>query len=372
MSTRPRSEPAHGVDRDGELYTRPAGLNWVWAVLVVLMMLEAANELFGIGGPPSLYEVWFHDVVLAAAALLILARAAYEPATRRAWLAFGLAMALWSAGTILWSLVYGGQANVPYPSFADVFWLLWYPLIGAGIVALIRVRIPHFELHRWMDGLAIALVVLAAGFALVIQPLADHARGGTLATVVDFSYPVLDVVIMGSIVGVYGLLGWRPDRMWILIGSGILMTTIADASFAVQAARGVADGGSYDFVWTLGAVLIAYAAWTRAPRQSGGVERPTGLRAVALPLMAQAIAAGIQIYALFEPIGKSERIGTVAVLILSSVQIILTRPRSTPAAAAQPVTGESRSADSAPGRVRSSGPPMNASPSPVKELSEGT
>ena len=331
MSRRPRSGPARGVDRDGELYTRPARLNWVWAVLIILMTLEAANELFGIGGPPSLYELWFHDVVIAAAAVLILARAAYEPATRRAWLAIGLAMALWSVGTILWSLVYGGQTNVPYPSFADVFWLLWYPLIGAGIVALIRVRIPQFELHRWMDGLAIALVVLAAGFALVIQPLADHAHGGTLATVVDFSYPVLDVMIMGSIVGVYGLLGWRPDRMWILIGSGILMTTIADAAFAVQEARGVADGGTYDFVWTLGAVLIAYAAWTRAPRLGADVGRPTGLRAVALPLVAQAIAAGIQIYALFEPIGKSERIGTVAVLVVSSVQIILTRPRSHPA-----------------------------------------
>ena len=169
---------------------------------------------------------------------------------------------------------------------------------------------------------------------------------------------MLDVVIMGSIVGVYGLLGWRPDRMWILIGAGILMTTIADAAFAVQEARGVADVTTYDFVWTLGAILIAYAAWVRAPAGRVEAERPTGLRAVALPLVAQAMAAGIQIYALFEPIGKSERIGTVAVLVVSSVQLILTRPRSQPAmdASSQPDVGQTLDENGTPA---------------VKELSEG-
>jgi hypothetical protein len=205
-----------------------------------------------------------------------------------------------------------------------------------GIVSLIRVRVPRFELHRWMDGLAVTLVVLAAGFALVIEPLADKAGAGSLATLVDFSYPVLDILLMGSIVGVYGLLGWRPDPVWLLLGAGILMTTIADAAFAIQQARGVANEGRYDFVWTLGAVVIAFAAWVRAPgEEREEAPQHTGLRVVALPLIAQVLAAGIQIYAIFEPVGKSERVGTVAVLIVSSVQIFLTRPRAEPSSAAE-------------------------------------
>lgn len=332
----PGSRRAPRVDRDGELYAGPAGLTYVWIALVVLLLFETANELFGIGGPSSLYEIWFHDAIVGGAAVLILARAAYEPTTRKAWLAFGLAAVSWSVGTIAWSLAYGGQAHPPYPTFADILWLAWYPLMAWGIIELVRVRIPGFELHRWMDGLAVTLVVLVAGFALVIQPLSAHDTGGTLATVVDFSYPVLDVVLMGSVVGVYGLQGWRPDRMWLLLGAGILMTTIADAAFAVQQARGVADEGRYDFVWTLGALVIAFAAWVRSEGQPEDAARPTGLRAVALPLMAQALAAGIQIYALFEPVGKSERIGTLAVLVVSSVQIYLTRPRGSPSPGAEP------------------------------------
>jgi hypothetical protein len=325
------------VDAEGELFTAPSWLTYVWAVLVVLTVLEAIHELFGIGGPSSLYEVWFHDLVIAAAVVLVLARAVYEPNTRKAWIAFGLGMVVWSAGSIAWSIVYEGRAHVPYPTFADVLWLLWYPFAVAGIAYLIRFRVQAFELHRWLDGIAVTLVVLAAGFALVVQPAAEHTSQGLLATIVSFSYPVLDVILIGSILGVYGLLGWKPGGMWILIGLGIMTMSIGDAEFAVQTARGVAEGRHDDFVWTAGALLIATAAWIQKPSVSGDGGQVTGLRAIALALMAEALAIGIQIYAVFEEIGTSERIITVIVLLVASVQIILTRPRAEPPPSARPV-----------------------------------
>jgi hypothetical protein len=48
---------------------------------------------------------------------------------------------------------------------------------------------------------------------------------------------------------------------------------------------------------------------------------------VILLLVAQAIAAGIQIYALFGELARSERVVTLAVLVVTSVQIFLNRPR---------------------------------------------
>ena len=64
-----------------------------------------------------------------------------------------------------------------------------------------------------------------------------------------------------------------------------------------------------------------------------------GIRAVALALFAQALAIGIQIYAVFREVGKSERLVTIVVLVVASAQIILTRPReerhAAPAEAAQ-------------------------------------
>jgi hypothetical protein len=315
------------TDAEGELIDPPSWLRYVWMALVLLTALEALDELGWIGGPSGLYQRWIHDLVLVAAAVLMLARASFEPVARRAWLAFGAAMAIWCAGTVSWSLIYGGRADPPYPTFADVLWLLWYPLMVVGMVFLIRVRFRQFEVHRWMDGVAVMLIVLVAGFALVVQPLAEHSSQSWLATVVDFSYPVLDVLLIGAVLGIYGLLGWRPDAMWIFIGLGILASTSADAAFAVDQARGVVEHGHYDFVWTIGALLIAYAAWVRAPSVHSDQERVTGMRAIALALIAQALAISIQIYAFFREVGRSERVVTALVLVVASVQIILTRPR---------------------------------------------
>ncbi len=308
----------------------PAALQLVWGALVVLMLLEAADELSGAGGPAAPAGTWVHDAVIAASALVILARVVIDPRSRRAWLAIGLAMTTWGVASIAWTSVYGGQVRVPYPTFADALWLSWYPLMAAGIFYLIRDSLPRFEVHRWMDGFAVILVVLIAGFAVVVNPVTDHEMQGTVAKVVDFSYPVLDLLIAGTVIGVYVVLAWRPTRMWIRFGLGTLIITIGDAAFAVQEARGIAIDERYDFVLTLGAVVIASAAWVRGSEVAQ--ERPpiTGLRAVALPLLAQAIAAAIQVYGLFGSLGASERVLTLAVLIVSSVQIVLTRPRPEP------------------------------------------
>jgi diguanylate cyclase len=147
-----------------------------------------------------------------------------------AWLAIGLATCAWLLGSVGWSVVYGAQANPPFPTFADIFWLLWYPLIAVGIIRLVQVRVADFSWHRWMDGVAVMLVVLTAGVALIIEPAADASIQRPLANIIDFSYPILDVLLLGAIIGVYGLLGWRPDRMWLLLGAGIVTMAVADRS----------------------------------------------------------------------------------------------------------------------------------------------
>jgi hypothetical protein len=324
-----RRRDARRVDQEGELLAVPVLLSYLWLVLGVLTVLEAANDLFGVAGPHWLYDNWLHNAILAVCAALVLGRAAFEPVARRAWLAFGVALSLWFIGSAAWTIVYAGQSNAPYPTFADVLWLAWYPLVAVGMFYLIRIRVPRFELHRWMDGIAVTLLVLAVGFALVVQPAAQHKTVGALAAFVAFVYPVLDVLLIGAVLGVYGLLGWRPDTMWILIGLAVVSTSVADAVFAVQEAqaRAVVSGDRYDFVWTAGALLITLAAWVRAPDADASPDAVTGMRAVALALFAQALAIGIQLYAVFREVGRSERIVTIVVLVVASVQIILTRPR---------------------------------------------
>ncbi len=298
----------------------------MWWLLGLLVAVEALHEVLGIGGPDAVFSLGIQAALQLVAAALCIARCSFEPEGRKPWLWIGAGLWSWALGTVLWDLLYNANPSPPYPTAADALWLAWYPLTAIGMAMLIRERVSAFELPRWMDGVAAMLVVMTPAVALIVQPVADRSTDTWQATVVDFSYPILDVFLLGAVLGVFGLLAWRPGRTWLLLGLGIAMIAIADGLFSVQQARGVLVEGQYNFLWSGGAILIAAASWAGRPTEDfeGDI---VGWRSIVLPVAAQLFAAGIQVYGLFFELGKSERLVTLIVLIVVTVQIIISRPR---------------------------------------------
>jgi diguanylate cyclase len=300
----------------------------VWPVALVLVAAEAVYQLSGAVGSGTLFNDIVHDAVLGCASVLCLARGFDDAQWRPVSLAFGLGLLSWTVGDVLWGIRYADDPTPPYPSAADALWLAWYPLTALGIALLIRLQITHFHLHRWLDGVAVMLIVLTPCAALLLEPAAEDSPASTAAAVVNFSYPILDALLIGAVLGVYGVTAWRPGRTWLLLGLGCIMMAVGDGLFAVQEAREAYVAGHYDFIWPLGAVLIAYAIWRPSDTPSFDTE-VVGWRAIVLPVTAQALAAAIQIYSFFHELGSTERIITLVVLVVAIVQIILARPRAT-------------------------------------------
>lgn len=304
----------------------PALVRAACAALLALVILEALEETSVLGGPVRLYRIGFHDTVLVGATALCLGRAWRRRQDRRAWLAFGCGLAIWTVGSTLWHGLYGLGRDAPYPSISDVLWLAWYPITGVGIVVLVRAHIKKFEFHQWLDGVALVGVLLAPVASLVLAPIADEATGSSLEVAVSLAYPVLDTLLIATVVGIYGLASWRPGRVWMVLGTGFTIMTVSDVVFASQQVTGSYLVGDYDFTWTLGALLIAVAAWL--PGQVfGDQEPPRGWRAIAFPVTAQVIAVAIQLYAAIHPISEVERLVSAIVIVIAIIQLILTRPR---------------------------------------------
>jgi hypothetical protein len=299
----------------------------VWPAALVLVAAEAVYQLSGADGYDTLFNNIVHDTVLLGASVLCVVRRRDDVRWRPVSMAFGLGLASWAAGDLLWTILFAGDATPPYPSPADVFWLAWYPLTAAGMALLIRLQITRFHLHRWLDGVAVMLIVLTPCAALLLEPAANEATSSTAATVVNFSYPILDTLLIGAVLGVYGVTAWRPGRTWLLLGLGCILMAVGDGLFAVQEARDAYVSGEYDFIWPLGALLIAYAMWRPSEKPSFDAE-VVGWRAIALPVTAQALAAGIQVFSLFHELGNTERIITLVVLLVAMAQVILARPRA--------------------------------------------
>jgi diguanylate cyclase len=306
----------------------PVLVAWaLWPVVAALAGLEVLHDIGVIGGGRALFEDWIHDVVLIGAAGLCLAHATEARRNRSASLAFGAGLACWAAGDVWWTLFYERDGNPPFPSVADAWWLAWYPLTALGLALLIRRGIASFHLHRWMDGISVMLIVLTPCVALFLAPAAEESGRGTLATIVVFSYPVLDALMIGGVIGVYGLLDWHVNRAWLFLGLGCGLMAMGDGLFAVQQARASAVDAGYDFTWSIGALLIALAVW-RAVDVPTTSSESIGWRAIVLPLAAQALAAAIQVYGLFHELGATERLVTLFVLLVAMVQIVVSRPRA--------------------------------------------
>jgi uncharacterized membrane protein len=237
-----------------------------------------------------------------------------------------LAIASWATGNTIWSFRFGDAAAAPATSLSDVFSLAWYPLIVAALAMLVRDRVPGFELHRWIDGVAVMLLVATPWVALFLEPVAAHSDASALAVVLEYAYPLGDAVVVGAVLGVIAVMGWRPGRMWLALGLALTVIGVADAIYSVHALAHHHDQSLLGATWAGAAVLVAYAAWQPHP---GRLERRevTGWPAIALAIAAQALAISIQIYAIFHEIPRSERILTILVLVIATVQIVVTRPR---------------------------------------------
>jgi hypothetical protein len=302
----------------------------IWLGLIIVALVLAVHGVIGFGGAAThdFLDNWVSDGAIWVAAGMCLAGALRAEHTRAAWFLVAAALASWAIGDTLWSL--RGDPSV-VTSVSDVFWLAWYPLIVAALVLLVRDRVPGFELHRWIDGVVVMLIVATPWVALFLQPAAQNAHTSSLADAVDFAYPLGDAVIVGAMLGVLALMGWRAGPMWLALCLGFATLGLADAIYSVDAlGHSYSAETSFDAVWLTGLVLIAYAAWLPHPGRLEPVT-VTGWRAIALPLAAQCFAVALQIYGLFAYVPPSERILTIVVLIIAIVQIVVTRPRASDA-----------------------------------------
>ena len=149
-----------------------------WLALAALVVAYVSHDVFGLGGSGAdeLFDSWVNNALLWAAAAVCLAGALRTPRGRVAWVLAALALACWAIGDTIWAIRFAGSTTDPTVTVSDIFWLAWYPLIVASLALLVRDRVPKFELHRWIDGVVVMLVVATPWVALFLQPVADESR----------------------------------------------------------------------------------------------------------------------------------------------------------------------------------------------------
>ena len=159
------------------LQRRSAVLARVTLGLAALGLLVHAAWLagFAAGEADGLINNGVYNAVLVLSALTCLLRAAGRAPERFVWLAFGLGLAAWAAADIYWTVALADVKHPPYPSLADVGYLLAYPCMYVGVLLLVRQRV-RFSIGSWLDGAIGGLA--AAGFLPLELPAELRAAPG--------------------------------------------------------------------------------------------------------------------------------------------------------------------------------------------------
>jgi two-component system, cell cycle response regulator len=246
-----------------------AGLRTLGALTGLALLAYVAHAAFGLGSPDldGLFEDWVYCALTGSAGAACVARSVTFQEERAAWLVMGIGLLAWTAGEVAWSLSIV-DPDRSYPAVSDVLQLGFYPASYTALLLLARSRTDSFRSSLWLDGAIAALTVAALIATLAFDPIVEATSGSTVQVAINLAYPVGDLLLVGMVVAVFGLNGWRPDPVWLLLGGGLAFTAVADGLYLVQSAEGTyVRGGLVDLAWPASALLVAVAAWQPARKK---------------------------------------------------------------------------------------------------------
>jgi diguanylate cyclase (GGDEF)-like protein len=236
------------------------------ALAVLLLggtLLVALHYWLGVGDDlHTAIGSYVYSAVVLGAGLACLVRAAAFGRERPAWVLIGLAILAWGAAEIYWAVAIEGNPEAPYPSPADVGYLLFYPLAYAGLALLVRARAHEMNWRLWMDGAIAALGTAALGAAFVFDFVAEKATGTPLQIATTLAYPLGDIAMVAAVVGIVALTGWRPGRTWSLLLAGLAALVVADIAYTLQSTEEALPGGDWvDPIYLIAAVCLGASVW---------------------------------------------------------------------------------------------------------------
>ncbi|MEP6753055.1 MAG: hypothetical protein ABI959_09940 [Candidatus Dormiibacterota bacterium] len=251
---------------------------------------------FNLGG--DRFAIGVDDIGSGVAALIATAACAYTATRsvgrfRRGWALMAASAAAWSIGEFIWS-AYEVVLNVavPFPSAADVGYLLAVPLAIAGV--LFFWTAPRGTAQRWrlwLDALTIILALTFTGWSFGLQQV-ELSSGTVTERAVLLAYPVGDILIATVLIlGIRRATRIQHGRMLLLL-AGLAANAVADTAFAYMTADGVYPTLLIDSAWVVGFLVIALAAlWPAGAADRAADDKPVDLWQIALP-WAAVLAAG--------------------------------------------------------------------------------
>lgn len=245
---------------------RPAALRRLarvcaeWGWLAYLLIAFPAVVAAVTASPPPLGGAAAAVIAGAGFAAVIAGLRAFRPPTAHAWYPIAAAIALFAAGDVIGAhyeqLFHRPE---PFPSLADGLYLAAYPLIGAGLMMLVRGRHPKRDRASLVDTLVFTIGIGSVCWIFLIAPFLRSNSLTDLAQLTIVLRLLGDIALMGFAARL--ILGSRErSPSLLLLSAAIAALGIADATTAAIYLSGGAVGDMVELGRMLFPVLAGAAA----------------------------------------------------------------------------------------------------------------
>ena len=219
-----------------------------------MVVLLAAYYAF----PPGRPETW-GLLCLGGVSGILAGLWRYRPARKLPWLLLAAALASFGAGQLSFLVAAQVHAVLPFPSFADAFYLACYPLAAGGLLGFVSARSPHGDRRALIDGLTLTVALGLLFWTFLIEPYVHDPSLSLVQRAVTVAYPLGDVLVLALLAR---LLAPGTDRSpcVLLLAVGGVAVMAADCVYGwVQLSHPFENGGPTDLGWAL-----FYSAWGAA------------------------------------------------------------------------------------------------------------
>lgn len=182
---------------------------------------------------------------------------------QRAWILIALAGLSYFIGETMWGVLEIGLNQAPFPSAADIFYLLFYFIFALAIFYLPPERLKkNKEIKLIIDVAIVILTVSLIFWSFLILPNINSAND-LLVSIISVAYVIGDFILILILIRILVFISFKKIHRgpFFLLELGILAQIISDTIYLYQSIQGTyISGGLLDVGWIISFVLIGLAA----------------------------------------------------------------------------------------------------------------
>ncbi len=167
--------------------------------------------------------------ILLALTLILSARFQGNGIYGRAWLLFLGAMSSWFIAETLWAVYELVYHTSPFPSTADVFYLMGYPFMLLFLINYLKPVRKATTKKMLIVAIAISAIISVPS---IYMAYSFDPKVSALENALATAYPIADAIIfVPAIIGIVLFFQGEVNFTWSLICIGILCTALGDIGF---------------------------------------------------------------------------------------------------------------------------------------------